>query len=237
MDTLSTYLPQDRRHALARGEALPSHAQGAVLFADVSGFTPLTETLTQTLGPRHGAEELTLQLDAVYSALIAEVERYGGSVIGFAGDAITCWFDASSGPKGLENPSGLAPGRAVACALALQKAMTQFASIPLPNSTTTTLALKVAVASGPARRFVVGDPEIQQIDTLAGATIARTATAEALRAANQHMLNPVISQVYDETVASVRLALGEEAFNAAWAEGQAMTMEEAIALALSEPEA
>jgi hypothetical protein len=42
------------------------------------------------------------------------------------------------------------------------------------------LALKVCIASGDARRFVVGDEAIQRIDTLAGATVARTATAEHL---------------------------------------------------------
>ena len=93
MDLLSTYLPTDRLHALARGATLPSRARGTVLFADISGFTPLTEALVRTLGPRRGAEELARQLNEVYDALITEVDRYGGSVIGFGGDAITCWFD------------------------------------------------------------------------------------------------------------------------------------------------
>ncbi len=98
MDTaLAAYLPQDRCQALARGEALPEHAYGAALFADISGFTPLTEALDRALGPRRGAEALTRQLNQIYAALIAEVERYGGSVIGFAGDSIICWFEEARG--------------------------------------------------------------------------------------------------------------------------------------------
>ena len=93
MDLLAAYLPADRLHALAGGATLPSRARGTVLFADISGFTPLTEALVRTLGPRRGAEELARQLNEVYDALIAEVDRFGGSVIGFGGDAITCWFD------------------------------------------------------------------------------------------------------------------------------------------------
>src|SRR5215207_4372567 len=93
MDQLRVYLPQDRRAALARGELLPEHTRGATLFADISGFTPLTEALDRALGPRQGAEALTRQLNQIYDALIAEVERYSGSVIGFAGDSITCWFE------------------------------------------------------------------------------------------------------------------------------------------------
>src|SRR5262249_54421127 len=89
MDLLSAYIPADRLQARAHGGALPSRARGTALFADISGFTPLTEALVRTLGPRRGAEELTRQLNEVYDALITEVDRFGGSVIGFGGDAIT----------------------------------------------------------------------------------------------------------------------------------------------------
>ena len=93
MESLDAYMPIDRRYALARGEALPNRANGAILFADISGFVPLTKTLDQEFGPQRGAEELTRQLNRVFSALIDLVHRYRGSVIGFSGDAITCWFN------------------------------------------------------------------------------------------------------------------------------------------------
>ena len=41
--SLAAYLPQDRRQALAQGADLPEHTHGAALFADISGFTPLTD--------------------------------------------------------------------------------------------------------------------------------------------------------------------------------------------------
>jgi hypothetical protein len=40
--------------------------------------------------------------------------------------------------------------------------------------------LKATVACGLARRFVVGNPEIQLLDVLAGVTVVRTASAEQL---------------------------------------------------------
>ncbi len=58
--------------------------------------------------------------------------------------------------------------------------------------------------------------------------------AEALREAMGAPLAPVEQDEYDRSVAAAREALGEEAFEAAWAEGRAMTMEEAIAYALGE---
>jgi predicted ATPase/class 3 adenylate cyclase len=139
------------------------------------------------MGLRRGAEELPHHLNRVYDALIAEVDRYGGSVIGFAGDAITCWFADGelhgSAPPGVQGETG--PLRAAACALAMQKAMEQFAAVPLPGQAPVSLAIKVAVASGPARRFLVGDPAIQLIPALAGATLLRMAAAEHLASSGE----------------------------------------------------
>jgi class 3 adenylate cyclase len=74
MDTpLVAYLPQDRQRALALGEDLPERTTGVALFADISGFTPLTEALDRALGARRGAEARVQQINQVYEAL-AHVE-------------------------------------------------------------------------------------------------------------------------------------------------------------------
>jgi len=174
INTLSVYLPIDRRYALASGATLPERTNGSALFADISGSTPLMEAMTRALGPRRGAEEMSRQLNRVYDALIAAIDHLGGSVIGFAGDAITCWFADTADES---SPPAL---RATACALACQDAMQQFASVKIPDGSTVTLAMKAAVASGPARRFLVGDPAIQLMDALTGETLMRMASAEHL---------------------------------------------------------
>ncbi|MCB0067133.1 MAG: hypothetical protein KDD77_08280, partial [Caldilineaceae bacterium] len=97
MDSPIAYIPMDRRQALVRPREFPDRTQGAALFADISGFTPLTEALVLELGAQRGAEELTRFLNLIYDAVIDEVHRFGGSVIAFAGDAITCWFDGDNG--------------------------------------------------------------------------------------------------------------------------------------------
>ncbi|MCL4869658.1 MAG: tetratricopeptide repeat protein [Anaerolineae bacterium] len=165
METVATYIPIDRRLALAEGRNLPERAQGGALFADISGFTPLTEMLSRQLGPRRGAEELTRQLNRVYDGLIGVLHRYGGSVIGFSGDAITCWLDGDDGQRG------------TAAAFAMQAVMSQFANIQF-GTERVTLALKVAVVVGPVRRFIVGDPNYLLMDVLAGQTLSRLAAAE-----------------------------------------------------------
>jgi len=35
-----SYIPMDRRHAMAQGRTLADPTHGAALFADISGFTP-----------------------------------------------------------------------------------------------------------------------------------------------------------------------------------------------------
>ncbi|MCK6628716.1 MAG: tetratricopeptide repeat protein [Anaerolineae bacterium] len=166
MESKTAYIPMDRCLSLSTGVSLPDRTQGSALFADVSGFTPLTEAMLKAYGPRRGPEELTRQLNRIYDALVSEVHRYGGSVIALSGDAVTCWLDGDDGR------------RATACGLDMQRTMSQFAALEIPGAGTVSLAMKVAVAVGPVRRFLVGDPAIQYIDVLAGATLDRMAAGE-----------------------------------------------------------
>lgn len=193
MDRAAAYLPPDRRWALARAEALPDRAAGAVLFADISGFTPLTEALVQAFGPRRGAEETTRILNLVYAALTGELARRGGSVVSFSGDALTCWFDAAPGPDGETPPAAIAAValRAAAAALALQAAMGSFAAVPVGAASPVALALKATVATGAARRFVVGDPAIQLIDVLAGQAVDKAARLESASAPGDVLVDPL----------------------------------------------
>lgn len=149
-----------------RQEAIPDRVHGAGLFADISGFTPLTEALSAELGAHRGAEEVTKHLNQVFHALIEELRRFGGEVIYFSGDAITCWFDGDDG------------ARAATCSLAMQQTMRELHDVVTPGGTRVTLAMKAAVAVGSARRFIVGDPEVQLIDVLAGSLIDALAIAE-----------------------------------------------------------
>ena len=72
---------------------------------------------------------------------------------------MTCWFDGADAP------------RAATCACRPAGWRRAFRRSP-PGGYTTALSLKVSVASGPACRFVVGDPGVHHIDALAGATVA-----------------------------------------------------------------
>jgi hypothetical protein len=58
--------------------------------------------------------------------------------------------------------------------------------------------------------------------------------AEALREAIGHLPNPQAQADYDDCLDATRSRLGVIAFEAAWAEGRAMTLEQAIEYALAD---
>ena len=118
---LQAYIPGDRLRALARHETISDRVHGAGLFADISGFTPLTDALSAELGAHRGAEEVTKHLNRVFHALIEELRRFGGEIIYFSGDAITCWFDGDDG------------ARAIACSLAMQQTMRDLHAVVTPR--------------------------------------------------------------------------------------------------------
>lgn len=189
MENPAAYIPLDRRRALAAGVELPAHSTGAALFADISGFTPLTEALALAFGPRRGADELTRQLNEVYNAIIAPIHRYDGAVIGFSGDAITCWFDDAGTVSG-----GL---RACAAGLDIQRAMSAFARLDYPGGTVR-LAIKIAVAVGPVHRYLVGNPASRLIDVLAGGLLERMASAEGVAEQGELLMDGTSAQALEQ---------------------------------------
>ena len=82
---------------------------GYTMFIDLSGFTPLTESLMRS-GSR-GAEELSLILNEIFSPLVSQVYSRGGFIPYFAGDAFTAIFPdegKNTGPDGaIESARGV----------------------------------------------------------------------------------------------------------------------------------
>src|SRR5262245_45952276 len=102
---LAGFLPPPVLRYLASNRQSPAapyfeRYQAAVLFADISGFTALTERLAQR-GPQ-GTEELTGLLNAYFGQLIELISSYGGEVVKFAGDALLALWPAAEAEDGSE---------------------------------------------------------------------------------------------------------------------------------------
>ncbi|HEY9856589.1 MAG TPA: adenylate/guanylate cyclase domain-containing protein, partial [Stenomitos sp.] len=99
--------PEQAPHASAGGFAAGEDREVTVLFADLEGFTTLAEQLP--------AAEVVGLLNAYFTVMTAEVDRFGGTVDKFIGDAmLVVW----TGPS----PQAAAE-QAVRAALAIQAAV------------------------------------------------------------------------------------------------------------------
>ncbi|MDQ2688423.1 MAG: adenylate/guanylate cyclase domain-containing protein, partial [Armatimonadota bacterium] len=117
-EDLSCYVPDMLLEQLVgemAGVSLPAQSlQAAALFADISGFTALTEKLAADGAV--GVEEISHILNAHMSRLIDIVARHGGDIVRFEGDGLLAlWPDSAQ--------AGLAGAvrRAAACGLHIQR--------------------------------------------------------------------------------------------------------------------
>ena len=193
----ASYIPIDRALMLTGDLTIPSRVTGTALFADISGFSSLTERLRLKYGDAEGAELLILTLNDVFTALIGALHLHSGSVIGFSGDAITCWFDASYFDDDAEACAHHAMTTAFAMHDVMRKAdWTAVASLDGEAN----LSMKVALASGTAKRFVVGDPNIQLNDVLVGDLVMRMAKAEKLASTFETLADEATVALLGDTV-------------------------------------
>ena len=84
------------RTSTQRAGQWPRHWQtdGSFVFADISGFTKLSEQLAE-LG-KAGAEELTVLLNATFESLLSVARDEGGDLVKFGGDALFLFFDGDN---------------------------------------------------------------------------------------------------------------------------------------------
>ncbi len=119
VDTLASYIPKLVVHHLA-GETRPlrplraDQYSGALLFADISGFTSLTETLANS-GPS-GLENLTQVLNTYFGHITDLILAHGGDVLKFAGDSLLAVWTAEQ--RGA--PLTTVTHQAAACSLIIQ---------------------------------------------------------------------------------------------------------------------
>ncbi len=141
-----------------------------VAFADVSGFTAMSEKLA-SIG-KEGAETLTSILNNYFTTMIDRIWRGGGFVGKFGGDAMTIFFPA-------ENESELETVilTAVAACCDLQIAMKPFNTIRT-KAGEFSLGMKVGVSAGSVLFRVVKDKDGTSDYVLAGKVLDTAAEAE-----------------------------------------------------------
>jgi class 3 adenylate cyclase/tetratricopeptide (TPR) repeat protein len=214
LQSVSAYVPEfilDQALAdpSASLEGWEERLEVALLFADASGFTAMSERLAQ-LG-KEGAEELTRVLNAYFSTMIDLVRNYGGQIIKFGGDALTCAF--------LKEPVGDAPSevtlnqhahlvRACACALAMQDEMAQFQEVRTRGGTFE-LQMKIGISAGPVLFLSLGDRREGLEYVLAGHPLDRMAEAEHHATAGEVVIDTKYLANGDTSWENLGVVIGE----------------------------
>jgi class 3 adenylate cyclase len=95
-----------------------------ILFADVSGFTKLSVKFSKE---PEGAKKLASVLNNFFSIVIAEIQRFGGDVTKFSGDAVTVRWRCKPGENNLEDNMALLTLYATKCSLEAHAACKAYA--------------------------------------------------------------------------------------------------------------
>ena len=135
-------------------------ARGSIIFADIEGFTRLSESLppAQVIG----------LLNSFFSVATAIIDERGGVVVNYVGDALIAAFNAPFRSRGY-------PARAVGAARAL------LSLVSTREFEGHRLRLRIGIATGPVAAGTVGGAE-RQTYTLYGDTVN---LAQRLEAAEQ----------------------------------------------------
>jgi adenylate cyclase len=146
--------------------------QAVTLFADVSGFTPISEALSRF--GQDGTEDLTDLLNDYFAVMIDLIGAYGGVVASFGGDALTALFLI---PEGVEADDAVL--RALHCAIDMQLLIAPYKNIET-RAGQFSLEIKIGLAIGPVLSTVVGDPAVRLQSVTAGSPLEQAAQAEHL---------------------------------------------------------
>ena len=181
-ENLASYVPARVARQLASNPSAPDGPRldrfaGAVLLADISGFTALSESLARRGDV--GAEDLTRCLNVYFGRLIDLIVEQGGDVVKFAGDALLAVWTAD------EDDLATSTGRAAQCGLAAQAALHDF-----PATADVRLSLRIGVSAGPLAILHVGGVDGRWELVATGAPLGGMSAANAQARPGEVALSP-----------------------------------------------
>jgi class 3 adenylate cyclase/tetratricopeptide (TPR) repeat protein len=154
---------------------------GTLVFADVSGFTPLTERLARK--GKVGAEELTDTLNIVFRELLGVASGFGGDCLKFGGDALLLLFNGDGHSR-----RGCAAAHAMLGAL--RRLRRTHAGLGLAQ-----LNMSLSVHSGTVHAFLAGRSHRELI--VAGPAVTRTLQLESQANAGQILVSHATAGALD----------------------------------------
>ena len=193
--TLESYVPRMLLPRLAAPTSdLLEMRDGTMVFADVSGFTRLSERLART--GKEGAEHLVDAINACFSALLADAFALGGSLLKFGGDAMLLWFDGDGHVL-----------RACAAAAAMRRTLRDVGRIRA-GASDVVLRMSVGVHSGSYAMFLLGGSHRELL--IGGAGTSEVVAMEGAASAGQILLSAQTAERLPPSCLGVGLGPGVE---------------------------
>ena len=149
-------------------------AQGSAVFADVSGFTALSEQLARK--GREGAEQITDTIGGNFASILKVAYENGASLLKFGGDALLLWFQGDGHAS-----------RACAAAMRMRGTLDDVGRIELPGAKIT-LRMSQGVHTGDFDFFAVGTSHLEMLPT--GPAWSRTVAMEHAAGAGEILVSP-----------------------------------------------
>jgi class 3 adenylate cyclase/tetratricopeptide (TPR) repeat protein len=190
-ELLASYVPKLIQNRVIANSApiespVAEELQAAILFADISGFTLLTERMAEK-GPT-GVESLARILNEYFGQLIDIIHDYGGDVVKFAGDAVIAVWPVVP-DVAISNTISRADQwqwtmRAGECALEVRKRLTNY------KAEDANLYLKLAVSMGKINTVHVGGEFNRWEFLITGTPLVELGIANNLAKAGDILITP-----------------------------------------------
>lgn len=192
LSTLASYVPPSIARAIYLNPAKPSGPriesfEAAVLFADISGFTALTEVLASK-GPA-GAEEITGLLNEYFGQMIRLVEADAGEVVQFSGDGLLVVFRAQ------DEPLSVATRRAFEVAHRMQIVSSFHFDERVVSGGQISLTVRIGIGAGGVTAMTVGGLADHWEYVVLGSAVQQAAAAELSAQVGEVVLSPAAVEI------------------------------------------
>ena len=168
-------------------EKIPHIVQfdAVLLFADISGFTPLTEKYT--LLSEKGTDALTVTLNTYIGQIVKHILQSGGDVLKFAGDAILAAWKVKT-----RADLSFAISQAVRCSLIIQDQCDK-----QDTEVGVQLRVKIAISAGKTYATFVGNKDSRHF-MMSGRPVREVNAAEKYCKAGNVVLSPNAMELSDK---------------------------------------
>ncbi|PKU30253.1 adenylate cyclase type 10 [Limosa lapponica baueri] len=199
LEKAAAFLPSLLADSSLRSKDDDQTVHGVLLFADVSGFTALTEKFVQKSGTDRGTDGLAQTLNEYLCDILGEFLVFGGDILKFAGDAVLVLWRTP--PRELARTISLV----LHCSLQIQKKYRRH-----ETDVGQEVQLKIGISAGTMSLSIFGDRR-QQYFCIFGRGVGEVHEAEELADAGDIVLSATAWELCEQHRLKTKHLAGQRA--------------------------